>query len=117
MTPPRPMQKPAGNNLRRPADFNKLWHGKGRARMIEVYKNLGFWDVCECDPAEKHGWRYRKDSGRTGSPGMAECTYCHHLLWPMQYIYECDECLEPFLIDKFPPPMKHQEDLLCPECE
>lgn len=112
---PRQMQLPAGKNLRRPSNFNKLWHGKGRKRMIEVYKNLGFYDVCECEDA--HGWRFRKDSGNGGSPGMAECTYCGYLIWPMQYIYDCDECMEPFLIGRFPPPLAHVEDLLCPECD
>lgn len=112
---PRPMQLPAGNNLRRPSDYNKLWFGQGRKRMIEVYKNLGFYDVCECE--EDHGIRYRKDSGASGSPGMAECPYCHYLIWPMQYLYDCDDCMEPFMIDKFPPAMLHVADLLCPDCQ
>lgn len=98
---------------RRPSDFDSLWFGQGRARMIEVYKNLGFYDVCECDRTEIKGQRDRKSM----LPSVVmECTYCHYLIWPMQYIFDCDECTEPFLVDKFPP-VKYDELLLCPDCE
>lgn len=111
---PRDIQLPAGKNLRKPMDFRYLWFGKGRDVMIKVFKNLGFDDVCECpQPAPM---RYRKNSGVKGSPGMQECAYCHHLIWPMQYIFECDECCEPILLDQFPAPLIY-EDLLCPECQ
>lgn len=111
---PRERQLVAGDNLRRPMDLAYLWHGKGRERMIEVYKNLGFYDVCECP--QPTGTRYRKGSGRRGSPGMLECTICHYLIWPMQYIFECDDCCEPILLDQFPAPFIY-EDLLCAECQ
>lgn len=108
---------PAGDSLRSRADLSYLWHGKDRANMIRVVKNLGIDDVCTCDPFPGIAhFRYRPGSDSSGGPlGMRECLDCHYLHFPLAYVYVCDECTEPFLLEQFPPPKKNVE-LLCFDC-
>jgi hypothetical protein len=103
------------DRYRKPSSLGYLWFGQGRARMLEVCHNLGITDVCTCeewDGAKEPGpWRMRPDSGRVG---MRECKQCHHLLWPLSYVYDCDECTEPTLTEKFPVDL--DEEFLCFDC-
>lgn len=119
MQPMNSPLRPAGDSLRRPSKLNYLWHGKGREVLIRVCHNMGITDICTCDPQPPlQHFRYRP--GSSSNPyapglGMKECLDCHHLQYPLQYVYDCDECTEPFLIDKFPPP--HVEvEFLCFDC-
>ena len=83
--------------------------------MVAVCKGLGITDVCTCDVWKTTNfpekWRYREGSGK---PGMRECLTCHHLLWPLSYVYDCDECTEPTLSDKFPVTL--DEEFICFDC-
>jgi hypothetical protein len=87
--------------LRKSSDLGYLWYGKGRANMVRVCKNLGITDICTCQDAVSLDtpFRMRPDSGSTG---MKECAACHHLLWPLMYVYDCDSCTEPTLSENFP---------------
>lgn len=97
---------------RRPYDTYSLWLSKGRKRYVEVFKNLGFWDICECsDDTKQIPQRKRPDSG---NPGLTECAKCGHLVWPLTAVYECDECMEPTLSDKYP--VSEDEPFLCRDC-
>jgi hypothetical protein len=105
--------KSVGDRFRHTSDLSSRWFGKGRRRMIEVCKDLGITDICTCNPdtTTQGPWQVRPDSGKVG---MNECSTCHHLLWPLSYVYDCDECTEPVLADKFPVPL--DEDFLCIDC-
>lgn len=104
----KPSHKP-----RIPANLGYLWFGQGRERMLQVAKNLDIVDICTCERVGKSElpWRYRPNSGKVG---MRECLTCHHLLWPLSYVFECDECTEPFLVDHFP--IFEDEECLCFDC-
>lgn len=103
----------ASSKKYRPAiDTHPLWGAQGRARYIEVYKNMGFWDICECEDYRNIPHRKRADSGPVG---LTECTKCKHLVWPMSAIYQCDECLEPTLSDTYP--VSAKDEFLCSDCE
>lgn len=99
------------STFRKPSDLGYRWFGKGRQAMLDVCADLGITDVCTCDPERVQDlpWRYRPDSGKVGE---RECLKCRHLLWPLSYVYDCDECTEPTLSDTFPPP----DDFICIDC-
>jgi hypothetical protein len=98
------------NAFRNPSKLGWRWFGYGRERMLEVCNDLGIKDVCTCDPIPAlSNSRIRKNSGITG---MRECKECHHLVWPLSYVYDCDECTEPVLSDEFPPVL----DFICYDC-
>lgn len=97
--------------FRHTADLHHLWGGQGRARYIEVVKNLGFNDICECEDFRNKPHRYRKESGTVG---QMECAECHYLVWPLSSVYECDECMELTLSDKYP--VRADEVFLCGDC-
>jgi hypothetical protein len=100
-----------GNGVNRPkVDLDYLWLIKGRENYISVVKRLGIQDVCECEDYRDHKQR-REGSGK---PGQEECSVCGCLIRPMQYIYACDECTEPFLSEKYY--LCTNEPALCPYC-
>jgi hypothetical protein len=78
------------------ADVGYLWLAKGRENYIKVCKNMGIYDICECDGHP--GTRIRPNSGH---PGMLECRECGGLKHPLSHLYHCDECTEPFLPDQY----------------
>jgi hypothetical protein len=82
-----------------------------REAYVKAYKNLGFYDICDCDegPVDKH---VRPDSG---NPGQLECLVCHSLAYPFLAIYPCDECTEPTLSDKYP--LYPSDPFYCTECK
>lgn len=96
--------------FRIPTDVSYLWHQKGRENYIRVVKNMGIYDICEC--AEILGWKKREDSGTVG---QKECVVCKSLIWPLSYVYDCDECTEPALASKFP--VLASDKFICHYCE
>jgi len=71
--------------------YEQMVHKVSRERYIEIVKNMGLSDICECSNITT---RRRQDSGLNGE---LECTECHYLKYPLQYMYPCDECTEPTL--------------------
>lgn len=102
-----------GRKYRIAYDMRRVIMGKTREQYIEVMKNMGIDDVCEC---LEHNLIFKKKRRRpeTGHPGQLECTICGCLIWPHSSIYECDECTEPVLANEYPLP-KNRE-FLCSEC-
>jgi hypothetical protein len=97
---------------RKPVDYTKYTTGKTHAQYAKLAKEYGFNDVCEC----KTEWgefetQYREGSG---TPGMLECTDCYCLVHPFLYVYECDECMEPTVPDKYT--YRQDETFLCDDC-
>jgi hypothetical protein len=94
-------------------DLSYLFLAKGRENYIEVVQNLGINDICECvyKPPATHPTRLRVGSGH---PGEIECKICGFLVYPLSYMYECDECTEPFLSNQFS--LELNEPALCSDC-
>jgi hypothetical protein len=97
--------------FRKPSDLGYKWFGKGRKAMLAACKDEGISDVCTCDMERPQNIpsRIRPNSGRVG---MRECLECKHLIWPLSYVFDCDECTEPVLSDTFPPP----DNFICFDC-
>lgn len=115
-------QLPRPDRARRRSDLDYLWFGKGRARLVALCKNMGIRDICECDDRDWNSattsdprnpdWRIRPNSGPVG---MKECTACRCLLWPLSYVFDCDNCTEPTLANKYPVTL--DEEFLCFDCQ
>lgn len=105
-----------GKKYRTPIDFRYLWFGKGEEVYYEAFLKLGFTDICECEE-ESGKSRYQRGVKRSnsGATGQLECKNCGCLLYPFQHLYECDECTEPALADKYPLPV--DEPFLCEDCQ
>lgn len=103
-------------NYREPMDFG--WkYNDGRERYVKIFNGLGFFDICECDIDDKDRfskglYKRRPDSGAVG---LAECTQCGSLCWPLSAVYMCDECCEPTLSDSYP--VLLSEPFLCNYCK
>jgi len=97
-------------------DLHPYYGGKGRKAYIKVYKNMGFYDICECNLDKDIPTKYIRKRVRpnSGIVGEQECVECGYLVWPLSAVFECDECTEPALSDKYPVAL--DEEFLCSEC-
>lgn len=104
----------ANHQFRSPVDMSKLWHAKGRKNYIKVFKGLGFNDICECDIMSTSDKRRNGNKCKRRGTNQWECMKCRSLIWPMAYLYYCDECTEIVLADHFP--VKLSEEFYCEDC-
>jgi hypothetical protein len=77
--------------------FEYLYKGKSRKEYINICKRMNIHDICECEPHELTMTRRRPNSGVNG---IAECRECTLIMYPLMYMYACDECTEPALADQ-----------------
>lgn len=100
------------HKFRPPVDLSEHWMHKGRKKYIEVFKRLGFNDICECNI--KNDMRAVGNKRKRRNTNQWECTECRSLIWPMAYLYHCDECTEITLADHFP--VRLDKDFYCDDC-
>lgn len=68
-----------------------LYKNKTRKEYVQLCKRMGIDDVCECEPFALISTKRRANSGVNG---ILECRECECIMYPLMYMYECDECTE-----------------------
>lgn len=92
--------------------FESQYKNATRAQYIALVKRMGIHDICECEPFEWVSGRRRANSGVNG---MLECSDCFCLIYPLMYMYACDECTEATLATESFQPIK--PDFYCEDCQ
>jgi hypothetical protein len=91
--------------------FEYLYKGKSRSEYVGIVKRMGITDICECVPFTLVSSRRRANSGVNG---ITECRVCEGILYPLMYMYACDECTEPALAEVSYLPVSI--DFICDNC-
>jgi len=95
---------------RQKIDYTRLIKNASRDRYVQIVKNMGIDDICECGEFKHYG-RRREGSGLNG---LLECSECHYLKYPLSYMYMCDECTEPALSEVNP--LRADIKFYCEDC-
>lgn len=101
-------------NFRVHVDLTEQFLGKRRQDYAAKIRRMGFTDVCDCDFRDTDNLKNKQRRAGSGEPGQHECTVCGLLCWPHTQIYECDECCEYTLANKYPLPK--DEPFYCDSC-
>jgi len=85
--------------------------GRSREDYIKAFKKLGFDGICECDFREENHFLHKE----VNEYGVNVCTKCDEMIWPHNFIYTCDDCLEPTVSARGWPKLK--EPFYCEFCD
>ena len=118
------MKKNTGDlthKYKKPIDVLYLIANQPREVYVQVYKNLGFIDICTCEkfmdvkPSDRLSrtktWRMQENVH--DRIGIKICVECQHRVFPLATVYPCDDCTEPTEADYI---LLKTDEIYCPDC-